>query len=264
LLTLTDQLTKVDTLSFTGTESYRYTSTYNLVTTVPFYNLISYGGRANYAHRLSPKLTLGAGYDFNSLDFGNGQERSGIQTVQMTVDYLLRPNMTISGWVGPEYTSTKALVCIPIPGQNTEVCAPPQYSSLWSTSVGANFGWQSLRTSVTAGFSRQVTDGGGIIGTSQINLVNGSYRRRLTSKLDILLAGRYLHDISTSVSSRSFNDFYIGPSLDYKLTKSLIASAQYNYVHFTQSNTILIGPSTYNSNIVGVSVRYTWNHPLGR
>ena len=106
-LTLTDQLTKVDTLTFTGTASLRRTSTYNLVTSVPFYNLISYGGRASYSHQLSPRLSLGAGYNYNSLDFGKGQQRSGIQTISMTADYLIRPNMSISGWVGPEYTSTK-------------------------------------------------------------------------------------------------------------------------------------------------------------
>ena len=81
LLTLTDQLTKVDTLSFTGTSNLRRTSTYNLVTRVPFYNLVSYGGRASYSHKLSPRLSLGAGYDFNSLDFGRGEQRSGVQTI---------------------------------------------------------------------------------------------------------------------------------------------------------------------------------------
>ena len=98
LMTLTDQLTKVDTLSFTGTSDLRRTTRYNLVSSVPFYNLISYGGRANYSHRLNPRLGLGAGYIFNSLDFGKGQQRSGTQTIMATVDYLLRPNMTISGW----------------------------------------------------------------------------------------------------------------------------------------------------------------------
>src|SRR5208283_3831195 len=100
-LTLTDQLTKVDTLAFTGTENLRNTSTYNLVTSVPFYNLVSYGGRASYSHNLSPRLTLGGDYAYNSLDFGRGQQRAGIQTMSFTADYLIRPNMSISGWIGP-------------------------------------------------------------------------------------------------------------------------------------------------------------------
>ena len=116
LLTLTDQMSKVDTLSFTGTANLRRTSTYNLATTVPFYNLISYGGRAAYSHQFSPRLSVGAGYDYNSLDFGKGQQRSGVQTISMTADYSIRPNMTISGWIGPEHTGTKTQVAIPIGG----------------------------------------------------------------------------------------------------------------------------------------------------
>jgi hypothetical protein len=257
LLTLTDQLTKVDTLSFSGTENLRRTSAFSLLT-VPFYNLISYGGRASYSHQFSPRLSLGASYDYNSLDFGKGQQRSGTQTISMTVDYLIRPNLTISGWVGPEYTSTKTnlgpIICQIIS------CT----SNMWSTSAGANFGWRGLRNSVQAGFSRSVSDGGGIIGTSQVNSVNGSYHRMFTSKMDLTLGARYFHDVSTTVSSRLFDNSNVSASLNYKLARSLNATAQYMFVHQAQSNTILIGPSTYNTNIVGVTINYTWNHPLGR
>ena len=264
LLTLTDQLTKVDTLSFTGTSNLRRTSTYNLLTSVPFYNLVSYGGRMAYSHKLSPRLSLGAGYDFNSLDFGRGVQRSGVQTISMTGDYLIRPNMTISGWIGPEYTSTKTVACVPqlVNGVLEIVCV--HYSSMWSTAVGGNFGWQGLRNSVRLGFSRSVMDGGGIIATSQVNSLNGSYRRMLTSKMDFTLGGRYFHDVSTTVSSRSFDNFNISGGLTYKVGKSFTTSAHYSFIHQTQSNTILLGSDNYNANLVGVTLNYTWNHPLGR
>jgi long-subunit fatty acid transport protein len=109
-----------------------------------------------------------------------------------------------------------------------------------------------------------VSDGGGIIGTSQVNSVNASYRRMFTSKMDLTLGGRYFHDTSTTVSNRTYNNFNVTAGLNYKLMKSLTATALYSYLHQSQSNAILIGSSTYNANIVGVSVNYTWNHPLGR
>ena len=258
LMTLTNQLTKVDTLSFTGTANLRRTSTYNLVNSVPFYNLVSYGGRASYSHRFSPRLSLGAGYDFNSLDFGHGQQRSGIQTISMTADYLIRPNMSISGWVGPQYTSTKSVLCIPIFGCFVS------YDSLWSTSLGANFGWQGRRDSVRVGFTRSVMDGGGPITTSQVNSVNGSYRRRIIPKMDVTLGGTYFHNVSTTVSGRSYDNLNLNAGLTYRLTKSLDATAQYAYIRQTQTNAFLIQSGNYNANIVGASINYTWNHPLGR
>jgi hypothetical protein len=261
VITLTDQLTKVDTLAFTGTTNLRRTSTYNLVTSVPFYNLVSYGGRADYSHRLSPRLTLGAGYDYNSIAFGSGQQRSGIQTIQFTADYLLRPNMSISGWVGPQYTSTKSVVAIPILGQIFYVT---QYGSFWSTSAGANFAWRSLRNIVTAGYTRGVSDGGGILATSQSNAVDGNYRRMLTAKLDVTVGAQYNHLVSTTVSSRVYDYASFNADLIYRMNKSWSGSARYAYTHYNQSNTILIGYGNYGYNIAGVTINYTWNHPLGR
>jgi hypothetical protein len=258
LLTLTDQLTKVDTLSFSGTANLRSTSSYNLVTSVPFYNLVSYAGRASYAHQVSPRLTLGAGYDYNTLDFGKGQQRSGIQTVTATIDYLIRPNMTISGWIGPEYTTTKTVVTLPIFGPIIT------HSSLWSTSAGANFGWRNARNSVKAGFSRQVSDGGGIIATSQVNSFFGDYRRQITRKWDGILGSRYYHVVSTTQSTRSFNNFYLNASLNYRISKSFFATFDYAHTQTTRSKAFLIGTGSYDANIVGASISYSWNHPLGR
>jgi len=139
-------LTKTDTLSFTGTANIRRTSNYNLVTSVPFFNLVSYGGRFAYSHRLSARLSLGGGYDYNSLDFGKGQQRSGIQTIQFTADYLILPNMTLTGWVGPQYTSTKTEVFLPNPfPPPPTIFLGESHSSLWSTALGINLGWKDQR-----------------------------------------------------------------------------------------------------------------------
>jgi len=260
-MTLTNQLSKTDTLSFNGTANLRNTSTYNVVNSVPFYNLVSYGGRGSYSHQFSPRFSLGAGYDYNSLDFGRGQQRSGIQTISLTSSYVLRPNMTISGWIGPEYTSTKTVVGIPINGQ---VYYFAEYGSLWSTSLGATFGWRDLRNAVTASFIRSVSDGGGILATTQVNAFNASYRRMITPKLDLGINGRYAHDISITLSSRSFDNFYVTATGNYKFTKSLVATLNYSRLHQAQSSAILLGSSSYDANVVGGSLSYSWNHPLGR
>jgi hypothetical protein len=252
-LTLTDQITKRDVLAFTGTENLRRTSNYNIVTSVPFYNLTSYGGRANYSHVISPRLTLGVGYDYNSLDFGRGQQRSDIQTISFTGDYQINRNMTISGWIGPEYTSTR-----------TTLFGESIYSTLWSPALGVNFGWRDLRNSVRASYSRQVSDGGGITATSQTNIAMASYRRQIARKWSGILGGRYSHNVSTVTAGRSFENYYVDVGVGYQISKSFQANANYIRVHQTQSNGFLIGPNTYNDNRVGVSISYSWSHPLGR
>jgi len=265
VLELTNRLSNTDSLAFVGTQNLRDTSTYNLVTSVPFYNLISYGGRANYNHRLSSRLTLGAGYNYNSLDFGRGQQRSGIQTFQFTVDYVLRPNMSISGWIGPEYTSTKSVLAIPIPGTiPLQFISLTGHNSLWSIAGGATFSWRGARNAFQASFSRQVNDGGGVIATAQVLQVNGSYRRQMTQKLDLLANLGYFHNTSTTLSIRTFNNIYSSVGVTYRLMRSVSANAYYYYVHQAQSTAILIGPNSYNDNRYAVSINYSWNHPLGR
>lgn len=261
VLALTNQLTKVDSLAFVGTESLRNTSTYNLVTSVPFYNLISYGGRANYNHRATSRLTVGGGYAYNSLDFGHGVQRSGIQTIEATVDYVLRPNMSISGWVGPEHTSTKSIVPIPLPGQIFYVTV---YDSLWSIAVGANFTWRGRRDVFQAGFSRQVNDGGGVIATAQVLQVTASYRRQLMPKLDLLANMAYFNNTSTTITSRTYNSIYGTVGANYLVTRSVNVNANYYYVSQIQSNNLVIGYGNYNDNRFSLSVNYSWTHPLGR
>ena len=264
IVTLTNQLTKRDILSFTGTADLRRTSSYNLATTVPFYNLESYGGRFAYSHRLSARLSLGGGYDYNSLDFGKGQQRSGIQTIQATVDYLLRPNMTITGWVGPQYTSTKSQVSIPNPFPPPAFFTFVSQSTLWSTALGVNFGWKDRRNAVRVGFSRSISDGGGITATSQINTANASYSRQLARKWSGLVGGRYLNSTSTTLQNRTFNNYYINVGVNYQIAKSLQATADYFRVHQNQSNAFVINSGTYNDNRVGFTISYHWSHPLGR
>ncbi len=264
ILTLTDQLTKRDTLSFTGTENLRRTSNYNLVTSVPFYDLKSYGGRFAYNHELSPTLSLGAGYDYNSLDFGKGQERSGIQTIEATVSYQFRPNMTLTGWIGPQHTSSVTSVTVVNPFPPPALLVLTSRDSLWSTALGFNFGWQSLRNSLRAGYTRSVSDGGGITATSEVNTANASYSRKLAAKWSGVVGARYLKSTSTDVAKRSFDNYFINVSVIYQISKTFSATADYVRIHQVESNAFVINPGIYNDNRVGVSISYRWTHPLGR
>ncbi len=264
VLTLTNQFSKRDTLSFTGTADLRRTSTYNLVTSVPFYNLESYGGRLAYSHQFSARLSLGGGYDYNSLDFGKGQQRSGIQTIQATVDYLLGRNMTITGWIGPQYASTKTTVSIPNPFPPPTFFYFVSQSSLWSTALGVNFGWRDRRNAVRAGYSRSISDGGGITATSQVNSANASYRRQIARKWSGMLGIGFIDVASITLQSRTFSNYTVNAGVSYQIAKSLNATADYARIHSTQSNAFLINSGTYNDNRVGVSISYHWSHPLGR
>ena len=258
-LEITDQLTLHDTLDFSGTSFLRRTSASDLAT-VPFFNLISYGGRASYNHQLSPRWTLGAGYNYNSLDFGHGVQRTGVQTLMLSGQYLIQPHMVISIWVGPEYSSTKSVVAIPILGFTFYQVV---HSNLWSTAGGATFGWQGIRNSFRANVSRQVSDGGGILATTQMVRVGAEFRRQLRPRWSVELGATYWKDTSITLSSRKFAYTVADVRLTHEITRSLNASLQYAYGHETQSD-ISLGAPSYNDNRIQFNIQYDWHHPLGR
>ena len=136
-LELSDQLTRVDTLTFTGDASFRRYSNYTTTATPvnSLFNVESYGGGANYMHQFSPRLTLGGGYSFTSLDFGHGYQRSGINQMQFIADYKLSPSMVVSGFIGPEHVSAKDTI-------NFFGFLFTVHQSSWTPAGGVTFTWK--------------------------------------------------------------------------------------------------------------------------
>jgi hypothetical protein len=266
------QITKYDTLTFSGTESFRrynnYSGSYTFQTGL--YNMISYVGSANYNHRVSPKLSLGGGYSFQSLDFSHGQQKSGISTIQFFASYQINRSWSISGWAGPEYITAKTYF-FPFGPQF------PQYYVLllqndWAGAGGVNIGYQGLRDSFTIGGSKQVSDGGGLLATTVVYSANAAYRRKLAARWDGTASGQYGRNISFAASNldrrffpdRSYTLLTIYLQLNREITPHLNAMLQYGFTHEYQQNIYLTGTPNYNDNRVAVSLQYTWNHPLGR
>jgi hypothetical protein len=255
LLSLTNQLTSHDTITYTGTEMFRRVNNYGGFVS-PFQDMISYGGRADYSHQLSARLSLGGGYEFDSYDFGHGIQRSGVQTIKMSGEYLIKPGMTISVWLGPEYTGVKSVVQILF---FTETL----HQSQWNVSGGANFGWRGTRNAFRASFNHQVSSGSYLLGTSSVYEVRADYSRVLSPRWNLLTGFQYLNDVSISFSKRTLDNIIGNATLTRQLGRSLSADLRYAYLHQSQQN-ILSARPTYNTNQVGVTIQYNWNHPLGR
>jgi len=265
---LSYQMNRYDTLTFSGSETFRrysnYGGTYTFQTGL--YNLISWNGGANYSHKFSAQLSAGGGYNWTSLDFSHGQQRSGISAFQAFVNYQWTKSFSISGWAGPEYITAKTL--IPYFGQ--------VYTLLqdnWEPAFGLNLGWQGLRQSFTAGLSRQVSDGGGLLATTTVSSVNGAYRRKIGQKLDGVATVSYGNNASFAASNLNRQLF---PDRKYTLlqtifqvnrpiTRQVTGTLGYSYIRETQKNIYVVNAATvYTDNRIWFNLQYTWNHPLGQ
>lgn len=267
-LDVSNQLSKYDTLTFSGNETFRRYSNFGDFQSFQtgLYNLVSFSGGANYSHRMSAQLSVGAGYNFTSLDFSHGQQRSGISAIQLFGNYLVSKSLTISGWAGPEHITAKTILAY----------LGRYYTLLqadWVPAFGVNVGWQGLRQSFTVGFSRQVSDGGGLLATTTVYSVNGAYRRQLSRLWDGWMSVQYGNNASFAASNlnkqlfpdRSYTLLQGIVQLDRTITPQLTAHVAYSYIRETQMNIYVVDASpTYNDSRIWISLQYAWNHPLGR
>jgi hypothetical protein len=260
-LDLTNQLAIHDSLTFTGSEFFRR----YLNTTTTVYNSFGYVGRAAYQHQFSARLSAGGGYTFQALDFAEGVSRSGIQTFQGYASYQLSPNMYVTGWIGPEYTSTKNIV--------PQFCVPgfgcfgyhATYQANWDVAGGATFGWSGVHNAFRGGFSKSVTDGGGILGTVRLYMLNASYRRQVSPRWALnggLLYGNNL-SVSYFTSPHQYNTWNANVVVERQLSPAWNILAQYFYIHQYQHN-IYGSIPTWNDNRFQLSLQYAWSHSLGR
>ena len=143
----------------------------------------------------------------------------------------------------------------------------------WVPAFGVNLGWQGLRQSFTAGLSRQVSDGGGLLATTTVYDINGAYRRKLSARWDGVASILYANNASFAASNlnkqlfpdRKYTVLQTAFSLTRPITQQMTANLNYAYIRETQKNIYFQGSSpTYDDSRIWIAIQYTWNHPLGR
>jgi len=78
-----------------------------------------------------------------------------------------RPDSTLTGFIGPQYSENQGFLVAGTAADN------------WSLAGGAEGGFRDQRTSVLAGYSRSISDGGGVLGAVRLQNVYGNFRREL-------------------------------------------------------------------------------------
>lgn len=209
---------------------------------------------------------LGVDYRFQRVTFDpvEGNSVGGETRVHsiLAVDTIKLPNrFSVDGFIGPEHSENRGLV---VGGSG----APQQFSD-WSLSAGVDVGWQKDHTSVAVGYSRQISDGGGVLGVVRLQGVHGSVRQQLFPGWAVGFGASYGRNDSvtlpTAGSPSSVNSASVGASVERNLGRSLSLRAGYN--HDFQEQIGVTDPAQQGSahrNRVSVTLGYQWSRPLGR
>ncbi len=221
-------------------------------------------GSAFWLHRIVGSDWGGVSYRFDRITFNPGGGETRFHSFLAVNTLNVSKRFTLSGFVGPQYSDSQGLA----PG-----ALQPSQSSDWAVSGGAEGGWRNQHTSVSGGYSRTVSDGGGVLGSVRLQTIYGNFRRQLTPGWTAALSASHGTNQSLTVpftaSASSVNLTSAGISLERNVGRSI--GLRMGYSHDFQQQFGVPG-STQTSplqtldasrNRFFVTLSYQWAKPLG-
>jgi hypothetical protein len=219
-------------------------------------------GSAFWLHEIFSRDWAGVRYGFQRMTF----DPSGVTSVHSfsVIDTLsVSRTFSVSAFVGPEYSDNQGVAASgPDAGLVSDF-------SKWSMAGGVEGGWRDGRTSVTAGYSRRISDGGGVLGAVRLQDVHAAVRRELipgwAATLGVTHGSNGSITLASSTSATSIKTTSVGASLERNIGRSL--GFQIGYFHDFQNQS---GSSDATQNVdanrnrFSVTLSYQWARSLGR
>ncbi len=219
------------------------------------YDSSSKGGSAFYSHRLSKKHYIGATYQYQQiLSFpANGQDETQTHTISAFYTIYLKPTFSMSFTGGPQYSDI----------------AQPLFptSRAWSPSASASLGWQGRHTTLSGGYSRTVTGGGGLLGAYHSNSANGSASWQFARWWSTNVGANYsiYKNVESFLLQANQGGHTISGTASVRRQLGEHMSAEVGYTRLHQSYDGIALVSAYpDTNREFVSISYNFARPLGR
>jgi hypothetical protein len=210
-----------------------------------------------YAHRFASRHWFGFSYNFQRLMFDPALH-TDVQRLLAFYSVSYGSHMSFSLWAGPE--QAKSLGSASLPGANGRLAS----TAHWNGAGGVAWSWEGTQTGLSLGYTRQTTDGGGLMESVRMQSVTGDVRRRLTQRWTASLGALYginkplgLSTVTTGIRTLSGN-----AGFDYQMTDHLGFGLRYGR---DQQKYADVTPSvSVNRNRAWISMSYSFSRPLGR
>ena len=231
----------------------------NVPTGTPLADSQTASGSAFWLHRIFGRDWGGVSYRFDRITF-NPSGETRVQSFFAVNTLNLSTRFTLTGFVGPQYSENQGLA----PGG-----LPISQSNNWSVAGGIEGGWRNQRTSVSAGFSRTISDGGGLLGAVRLQTVHGTFRRELVPGWAAAFTASYGTNqsliVPSATSASSINLTSAGVSLERNVGKSIGLRLGYSHDFQEQFLGFEVPTQTLDAhrNRFFVTLSYQWAKPLG-
>jgi hypothetical protein len=219
------------------------------------------GGTGFWLHELFRHDWGGFSYAFQRISFDpSGETR--VQTFAAMDTLNFSKTFSVSAFIGPQYSENQGLAA-------TDPTAGRLTFNDWSLAGGVEGNWQKERTSVGMGYSKRVSDGGGLLGAVRVQNVHAAIRRELLPKWAATAEAIYGSNKAITVTAAnnptSIKATSVGASLERNIGRSL--GFRFDYFHDFQNQSGSSDPAQNfdaNRNRFSVTLSYQWAKPLGR
>jgi len=216
-------------------------------------------GSAFWLHRMFRDDWGGLNYRFDRITFNAGSGETRVHSFNFVDTLNLAKRFSFTGYIGPQYSENQGLL-----PRATE----PSASSGWSVSGGVEGAWRAARTSLSAGYSRSISDGSGVLGAVTLQNVHANFRRELVPGWSAVLTVNHGTNQAVTVpfvtSANSINLTSVGASVERNVGKSI--GLRFGYTHdFQQEFGVAGSTQTLDAsrNRFVVTLSYQWAKPLG-
>ena len=211
-----------------------------------------------YMHRVTTSNWLGGSYIFHHFGYSPVVNDSNVHSVVGFDTWQLKPSMTLSVFVGPQYSNNR------LPTNTT--ASQATFVSMWSISGGASYSLQARHTSIELSYARRIADGGGLLGSVELNSVIASVRHRVSPRWTIALFGDFGGNdalAALGAPSESIHSASGGLTVTRQIGERYFLQAGYSRQNQTTTGlTSLSGDAS--RNFVIASFSYQFARPWGR
>jgi len=220
----------------------------------PLINNRAATGNTYVSRQITQGYISGVEYRFRDLTFPGSEQRTLTHAVLSFHQFAVSGNSSVVIYVGPEFARTR--------GQAFALRNVPAFSASWSPAAGAIYSWSGKRNRLQTGFSRQVSDGGGVQGPVRLNAgwlrLGRQLGRRWSAELNSELAQQTALPAGGGEHLRMLR---AGAGFRRELGRN--ASLRLSYGRLYQSgDSLLYRPGNHNR--VMLSVEHSFMRPLGR
>jgi hypothetical protein len=217
-------------------------------------------GQAHLARQFTPRNELSVQYGWQQFKYGPFNARTTTHSLLLSDDIKINQSSSIRLSAGPQYSLTSNQALLNLGFAVVEI--PLKRNTLSWSAVGA-YTLAVPRGAITLSYSRQVSDGGGIIGAVELNGGSANFSWKVTPKWSMNLGLQAADEqlLAVKTGGNELLTYSARLNVGRQIYKNVGLNLFFQRINQTGRLAVLVAG---NHDVAGVSLDFNFTKPVGR